>query len=155
MMIPEEVTAAVRTTQAHLVSDGHGDAAQALADTVDAIHRRELDNHRAADMCPYCTPDPAKRQHDLVDVDAAMRELFPERYGEAPTPASVPSSIEDMAPGTTFVWNTDRWDVARRWTVREEGGARYLVDGDGRQWPASMFDPSTVSDVTPPKEADG
>lgn len=83
-MLPEEITAAVRTAQAQLVSDGNEEVAQALADAVNAIHRRELDNHHAADMCPYCTPDPAKRRRDHVDVDAAMRELFPERYAEGP-----------------------------------------------------------------------
>ncbi|WP_284761566.1 hypothetical protein [Curtobacterium sp. MEB011] len=80
MNLPEEITAAVRTAQAQLVTDGHEGIAQALGDAVFAIHARELDNHHAADMCPYCTPDPAKRRQDQVDVDAAMREIFPERY---------------------------------------------------------------------------
>ncbi|MDR6574337.1 hypothetical protein J2X60_002996 [Curtobacterium sp. 320] len=80
MRLPEEIIATVRTAQAQLVTDGHGDLAQELADAVAAIHARELDNHHAADMCPYCTPDPAQRRHDSVDIDGAMRQLFPERY---------------------------------------------------------------------------
>ena len=63
---------------------------------------------------------------------------------------SDPAPIEKLTLGTTFVWNTDRWDVNRHWTVRETGGARYLEDEDGRKWPTSMFDPSTIRDVTPP-----
>lgn len=65
---------------------------------------------------------------------------------------SEPTPIEELTLGTTFVWNTDRWDVNRRWTVREADGACYLEDEDGRKWLPGLFDPSTIRDVQIPKE---
>jgi hypothetical protein len=112
MMLPEEVIAAVRAAQAQLVTDGHDDVAQALADAVHTIHARELDNHHAADRCPYCTPDPAMRRRDEVDVDAAMRELFPERYEEEPAQTDGPVQYNGRNGLAVFA------DAARRLSDR-------------------------------------
>jgi len=107
------------------------------ADQLEYLSRAELDNHHAADMCPYCTPDPTQRRRDQVDVDALVHELFPERR---PTPE--PPRIEDRAPRTPPCAdpNVNRWYCLR--------GA------DGMCPLAKCVDPSTISDVTPPTGAD-
>ncbi len=90
------------------------------------------------DTCPVCWPGFGEYGAGFHKADGTRQQPEPPR-------------IEDMALGTTFVRNTDRWDVARRWTVREDGkGVRYLVDYDGRRWPPSMFPPFVIRDVTPP-----
>lgn len=127
-------------------------AAVALLSQPTAVHFAPYGSNAASDG----TPLPRSTRWNATTGEYQDGEPFTVKRDRTTCPdcrarfAAEPVSIADMALGTTFVWNTERWDVARRWTVREEGGARYLVDGDGRQWPASMFDPSRIRDVTPP-----
>jgi hypothetical protein len=69
--------------------------------------------------------------------------------------------IEDMAPGTTFTAEgVGVSGTLHRFTVtdqRSPGGHRYLrcATHDGNGAIESYVEPSTIRDVTPPKEADG
>lgn len=62
-------------------------------------------------------------------------------------PTAEPPRIEDMAPGTTFTAVSLRGP--ERWTRQIDG----VTDRHGNVWSIDELDPSTIRDVTPPKEA--
>lgn len=66
---------------------------------------------------------------------AEPKQLSPDAMQRALDYHGWPPRIEDMAPGTTFT-----------------AEARFLVDVHGTPLAHSGFDPSTIRDVTPPKE---
>jgi hypothetical protein len=64
----------------------------------------------------------------------------------ATLPTAEPTSVEDMAPGTTFTEKV-RWKVS----AGALHGLAIVTRGGGRKVRAlSEFDPSTIHDVTPP-----
>lgn len=63
-------------------------------------------------------------------------------------PPAAPPSIADMVPGTTF--RDDLGVVYLRMSPREDDFV--LTDSRGYFWFAYQIDPSTIRDVTPPKE---
>ncbi len=66
-----------------------------------------------------------------------------------PTPTAEPPSIEEMAPGTTFTEEV-RWTV----TGTLSTGSTVAHSRSGEMRFADRFDPSTIRDVTPPKDSD-
>lgn len=71
---------------------------------------------------------------------------------EEDTPVA-PSSIADMAPGTTFTatkYPMFKSPVPRQLMVVNTFGGRRLVDREADFWSIESIDPSTIRDVTPP-----
>jgi hypothetical protein len=85
---------------------------------------------------------PITHFNDAID---AVLALFP---GEDDLALAKPPRIEDMAPGTTFTEEV-RWTV----TGTLSTGSTVAHSGSGEMRFADRFDPSTIRDVTPPKDA--
>lgn len=83
-----------------------------------------------------------QEREEFYDMADAVLALFSQQ------PAGQ-SRIEDMALGTTFT-GCVRGDVRRRWFLRERGS---IVATDGSFAHTAALDPSTIRDVTSPKDA--
>ncbi len=88
---------------------------------------------------------------DIVLAQEVAR-LIPD---DAP-PTAEPPRIEDLAPGTTFrakhVDPEECGNAMRTWFVF--GLRRVILFNDwGQRWSVDSIDPSTIRDVTPPKES--
>jgi len=103
-------------------------------------------------------PTPSAERDDLLSClelgddgnyhwDTDMLDRLLERHmGEFP---AAPPRIEDMAPGTTFTAPLRDNSEDRRWMVTAHG----LASSDGSAGVDSKWiDPSTIRDVTPPKD---
>lgn len=64
-----------------------------------------------------------------------------------------PPRIEDMAPGTTFTARLHLMDGLTDRCVFMRVDGVDVVDDAGARWHPQDIDPSTIRDVTPPKEA--
>jgi hypothetical protein len=88
-------------------------------------------------------PTPTAEPIDAVSA-SCVDGAAPEQQRET----AEPPRIEDMAPGTTFTEEV-RWTV----TGTLSTGSTVAHSGSGEMRFADRFDPSTIRDVTPPKDA--
>jgi hypothetical protein len=91
----------------------------------------------------------ARHMRALDEANRREKQHWIEHH-EPSTPAAAPPSTADMPIGTTFTRTGDQWTVTkagafsgRAMVKSPEATIRYLDE----------IDPSTIRDVTPPKEA--
>lgn len=83
----------------------------------------------------------------LLSQPTPSAEPYTPEDGPAPWGYLPTDRIEDMAPGTTFTAL-----VELDFTATTFLGQWVASDPDGHHWVAGDFNPSTIRDVTPPKE---
>lgn len=96
---------------------------------------------------PMCTCGHEARTHDAMSAGSFACHVLECRCR---TFTATPPSIEDMAPGTTFVaqFRAPDNDGDRRFTVM---GSFWVRGTDERWHVAAGVDPSTIRDVVPPE----
>lgn len=78
----------------------------------DEVRRYERDNHHNAQMCPYCTPDPAQREQPWFKSNPRSPQEAESKF------FIVPSGMKLRYPPQYAVWQGDDFDEAKR--VRED-----------------------------------